>query len=223
MFGTMAYCTNCLLRNMCRVSFCVGSLLSCEAAPYVWYVVLLARTGIPLSVECLKVRSLVQGLFLVYVDDLPAIVRFTCCLIDLLADDATLYPKICGPDGHANFSMALNEIYAWSVRWQQVWSPDKSRIVVFHNKRKSPVVPDFSIRRGSILQVDNSHKYLGISFQRSLRWLDHAAALLSKAFVCLFVCLSLNELRYRNNCETLQNGNLGNTHSTTLHDLLYMS
>ena len=57
------------------------------------------------------------GLFLVYVDDLPAIVRFTCCLIDLLADDATLCPKICGPDGHTDFSMALRAIYDWSVRW----------------------------------------------------------------------------------------------------------
>lgn len=88
-------------------------------------------------------------------------------LADLLgfADDLAPLPAEDGEAGDNALQNALTAISHYASRWALEFSPTKSAIVVFHNKKAPVLVPMFTLT-GFVVQLSPTYKYLGA-------WLQH--------------------------------------------------
>jgi hypothetical protein len=107
-------------------------------------------------------------LFLIYINDLPKVVRSDAkCL--LYADDVALHPVLPGLRGHAKLQSALDRVATWAIKWKVVFSQDKSSVVCFNNKKYLIDLPDFNLGATVLKRVDH-YKYLGLVFQENGKW-----------------------------------------------------
>ena len=116
-------------------------------------------------------------LFLIFINDVPS---YCGVVVVLFADDIAVWPMLGGKIGDNNLNRALDEIYAWGVRWHLVFSPTKSATLCFSNQRKEPEPRWIWIGRRILPRV-HVFKYLGLHFTPRLRWDVHSAAVLKSA------------------------------------------
>ena len=108
-------------------------------------------------------------LFLIYINDLPQILRQTRTQCLLYADDIALYPLSAGPTGHRHLQWALDIVGKWAAEWKVVFSADKSQVVCFNNSQRAVTCPNYHIASTALKRV-SSYRYLGVTFQENGRW-----------------------------------------------------
>jgi len=115
-------------------------------------------------------------LFLVFINDLPALLKDVNCL--LFADDIAISPCVPGPRGHVALQVALRRTKKWATRWKVVFSIDKSQVVCFNNKQYEVKLPEFKITE-TPLQVVASYRYLGVILHETGRNWDEQCRLIT--------------------------------------------
>lgn len=115
-------------------------------------------------------------LFLLYVNDLPDIVRSN---IRLYADDCVLYQVIQSPNDHIFLNDSFASFCNWCRSWQMNINYKKTVFMSFTNRS---VLSDFNYSfNGLSLQRVYQYKYLGVLFTHNLSWSHHIDYITAKA------------------------------------------
>jgi hypothetical protein len=117
------------------------------------------------------------SLFLLYINDIVESVNHSH--IRLFADDTLLYKSIKNQNDSNLFQRDLDSLSQWSVQNSMRFNASKSNIIVFTSKRECRD-PFYTLGTEPLTTTD-SVKYLGVSFQRNLKWDGHINATLNKA------------------------------------------
>ena len=113
-------------------------------------------------------------LFLVYVNDLPDVVR---CPTKLFADDTKLYCSGCDGAGRPLMQGDLNALVQWSDRWQLPFNEAKCKALHVGSN-----APDYSYSmRGVALEWSPVERDLGVYIDGDLKYRKQAAEAVSKA------------------------------------------
>ena len=129
-------------------------------------------------------------LFLVFIND---IVRNLKATVKLFADDTSLYLCLDNTQERANIiNSDLNKIADWSKSWKVTFNPAKTELINFTRKR-NPTYEPLSFL-GETLQPLDSHKHLGVSFQKDGKWDTQILYILSK---CRLLVAVLKSFKYR--------------------------
>ena len=92
----------------------------------------------------------------------------------LYADDlAVWFSHPCVDRANQFIQLALNYTQEWCLRWGMQISPAKSASVIFSKQRRhlEPTTP-FTFN-GEIIPLVKSFKFLGVTLDRSLTFIDH--------------------------------------------------
>ncbi len=107
-------------------------------------------------------------LFLIYINDLPDCLKSN---VRLFADDTVVYLTI----GHQSDASILQEdlqrLEAWEALWGMEFHPQKCQIITFTRKR-NPILTKYTLHGHVLDQVDEA-KYLGVTFQKDMRFTTH--------------------------------------------------
>ena len=118
-------------------------------------------------------------LFLLFIND---IVKDIGCNIRLFADDTSLFLVVENPDTAAELlNLDLDKIMAWAKRWLVRFNPVKTEAFLASRKVLKPIHLPLLMDGTQILEVD-SHKHLGIIFQKDLSWHKHIVYVKDKAW-----------------------------------------
>ncbi|MGB1915940.1 MAG: RNA-directed DNA polymerase, partial [Paracoccaceae bacterium] len=115
-------------------------------------------------------------LFLVYINDLPALVT---CKIRLFADDALIYRSIDSITDTHKLQEDLNQLITWESNWSMEFNPDKCKVLRVTNKRK--IINQNYTMHNQILEEVDSAKYLGVHIHKKLSWNTHVNYTAKKA------------------------------------------
>ena len=117
-------------------------------------------------------------LFLVYVNDLPAVVSGG--EINLFADDTSVYTASKDPQSlQRQLQQAVDAVHCWMEKWLVTVNPLKSALMVFRTQRMSRPSLSISIAGTSITQKD-VHRHLGVFFDECLSWSAHCDVIRKK-------------------------------------------
>ena len=136
-------------------------------------------------------------LFLVYINDLCDVVQSN---IRLYADDSILFVTGTNQQQIANtLNEDLERISQWAATWYVTFNPNKTEDMLITNKQVNNV-PILLLNQTPILQVQ-SHKHLGCTLDKNLRWKSHINEIITKAGRRVDI---LRGLKYRFNRKTLE-------------------
>lgn len=135
------------------------------------------RIGTELSDTFTQINGVPQGsvisptLFMILINDMlkdiSPNVKFA-----LYADDIVLWCDLKdADDARIEMQKALDKLSEWQEKWGTSFSPIKSNYVVFSRKRIIPKVK-LTINEVEIPQTDTTF-FLGLKFDRKLRWHEH--------------------------------------------------
>ena len=134
------------------------------------------------SSECEVASGVPQGtvlgplLFLLYINDMPEVVKSTT---RLFADDALVYRVIeCDKDA-SNLQKDLDSLQDWERKWKMEFNPDKCEVLRITLKKN--IIPARYSIHGKQLQIVNKAKYLGVTLDSSLSFNDHISNICKKA------------------------------------------
>jgi len=99
--------------------------------------------------------------------------------IRLFADDCILYRQICNSCDSASLQSDINKLHEWSHKWQMSFSVSKCCKLSIHRKRTPPAL-NYTLGN-TLLNVVNSHSYLGVTVSSYLRWHEHVNSVSAKA------------------------------------------
>ena len=129
-------------------------------------------------------------LFLIYIND---IVLGIDSEIRLFADDCILYRLIRNLCDSAYLESDINNLHEWSHKWQMSLSVSKCCILSIFRKRTPPAL-NYTLGN-TLLNVVNSHSYLGVTVSSDLLWHEHVNNLrlpkLSTSYVAMCVVVPL--------------------------------
>ena len=133
-------------------------------------------------------------LFLIYINDLPNIIK-PPIYASLFADDAKLLYSFKPTESWLPLQWALDELSDWMKRWELQIAPTKC--VVMRNGNKNHVhsyfINDFE------LPIHTSFKDLGITFNDNMCFNTHINTICTKAHLIinrLFRCFIANDYIY---------------------------
>ena len=107
-------------------------------------------------------------LFLIYIND---IVLGIDSEIHLFADDCILYRQIRNSCHSASLQSDINKLHEWSYKWQMSFNVSKCCILSIYRKCTPPAL-NYTLGT-TLLNVVNSHSYLGVTVSSDLRWHEH--------------------------------------------------
>ena len=114
-------------------------------------------------------------LFLVYINDLPEMVRSSA---KVFADDTKLYRTVsAGPDAQ-ELQNDLDSLHVWSQNWQLPFNANKCKVM---HLGKGSIDKEYSID-GEVLQTVDMEKDLGVIIDKKLKFHQHAAQAVAKGF-----------------------------------------
>ena len=117
-------------------------------------------------------------LFLIYINDLPEGIQSE---IKLFADDTFLFNTTKDIQrGIATLNQDLNRIETWAKQWLVTMNPQKTKAILFSNKRTPSVVTDLKMHNTDI-QMYSSFKHLGLMLDSKLTWKNHVEYITKKA------------------------------------------
>ena len=97
----------------------------------------------------------------------------------MFADDCALYRPIHTDQDARALQQDLDGLQRWEKDWLMEFHPQKCQILHITNKRK-PIRQPYNIH-GHILEEEDTAKYLGLNFQKSLSWNHHIDLITKKA------------------------------------------
>ena len=110
-------------------------------------------------------------LFLVFIDDVARSVNY--CNIRMFADDTCLFITVDNrEDAAALVNQDLVQISNWADEWLVDFSPAKTKGMIISNKDHLEEHPQMVFNNHVIDDV-TSHKHLGVTLARDLRWTAH--------------------------------------------------
>ena len=115
-------------------------------------------------------------MFLMYINDIAA---KTTSTIKLFADDGLLLRKINSTSDAETLQKDLNEIVAWSHKWQMRFNPSKCFVIRFNRKRQ-PIGASYTMSGVTLGEVEH-HPYLGVELDSKLTWSTHIDQSCAKA------------------------------------------
>ena len=111
---------------------------------------------------------LVHILSLIYINDFPEYLpHFT---LRLFADDSIIYKEIHSERDARNFKQDFEAAARWEQDWLMCFHPDKCNVVSITQKQKS-IKFTYKLHGNSLEKID-SPKYLGITLQSNLKWVN---------------------------------------------------
>jgi len=142
------------------------------------------RIGNTLSEKSKVISGIPQGsvlgpiLFLIYINDLPDIVKSS---VKLFADDTKLYAEVMSSNDSEKIQEDLNSLAKWSDKWQLKFNADKCKSM--HIGRGNPK-QEYHMNSGNkevtIKQTD-CEKDLGVTFDERMKFDIHIANIVNKA------------------------------------------
>ena len=108
-------------------------------------------------------------LFLIYIDDITEGITSS---VRLFADDCLLYREIRSHEDTVTLQRDLDQLHAWSSRWQMNFNIKKCNIMSVTNKRKNAIKTTYSMNGQPFDRVDTI-EYLGVSLSNKLTWNAH--------------------------------------------------
>ena len=107
-------------------------------------------------------------LFLVYINDLPLVVKCNC---GLFADDSILHRKVASVSDCEELQTDLYSAYDWCNSWLVTLKSEKSKVLHL-SKSKDPYPHEYWLSGKPLSAVDH-HKHLGVWLESSLSWDYH--------------------------------------------------
>ena len=115
-------------------------------------------------------------LFLAYINDLPENVNSK---VRLFADDTAIYMSLTSLNQSATLQNDLNTLELWEKNWDMEFNPSKCQVI--HVTKKKETIPTKYYLHGTLLESENSAKYLGVDISNNLSWEDHINRITKKA------------------------------------------
>ena len=121
-------------------------------------------------------------LFLIYIDDLPAMVsNLYQSKVNLFADDVLLYHLISNAADYTVLQEAITLLEDWSITNYLDFNVSKCKYMII-SRRNSPTLPPIQLHLlGDPLQRVECYKYLGLLISSNMSWSTHITATCSKA------------------------------------------
>jgi hypothetical protein len=119
-------------------------------------------------------------LFLIFINDIDAIVDAdgSC---KMFADDLKLYSSYCKESTNSTIQSMLDNLQAWSVKWQLSINHSKCKVLHLDSSRVNCIHTDYYIN-GVKLPSDNCVNDLGVLIDNKLRYKEHIGNICSKAY-----------------------------------------
>lgn len=118
------------------------------------------------------------ALFLLYINDLPGIVRSR---VRLFADDTIIYTTT---DKSDQLTKDLTSLEEWETDNKMKFHPAKCEVIRFSRKRSKTPTSPYPLHGETIPQV-KTIKYLGVKIQDDLRWSPHVEYITTRASTTL--------------------------------------
>ena len=111
-------------------------------------------------------------LFLLFINDLTD--QNLKSLIDIFADDTTVYQSVAPRYFHnqlaTDLSADLAKVVEWGDRWLVTFNSSKTKLLSFHHHRTDPVLPPVSMNESDLDEQTSFDRLLGLKFTSDLRW-----------------------------------------------------
>lgn len=143
------------------------------------------RIGTSVSEKCEVLSGVPQGsvlgplLFLLYINDIPAIVN-PPVKIKLFADDCLIYSRVLCANDQTKLNKSLQALDLWCQRWGMEINYKKTTYT--HVTRKRDVLKfEYNIGKYALTEVQ-SFRYLGVTVAHNLDWRIHVDNTYSKVY-----------------------------------------
>ena len=110
-------------------------------------------------------------LFLLFINDLPEVLSTPKSTVKIFADDTKLYSEVNNQEDYERLQNDLMNINKWADSWQLPFNSDKCKVI--HYGKKNPLYNYKLTENGPNLQVCNSEKDLGVTFDDELKFSQH--------------------------------------------------
>ena len=111
-------------------------------------------------------------LFLLFINDLPD--QNLKSLIDIFADDTTIYqsagPRYSHSQLASDLSHDLAKIVEWGDRWLITFNAAKTKLLSFHHHRTDHTFPSIQMNGLDLEEQTSFDRLLGLEFTSDLRW-----------------------------------------------------
>lgn len=114
-------------------------------------------------------------MFLVFVNDLPAVVTSSLAL--LFADDAKCIKSIYETSDCLSLQQDLNNLATWSTSWNLLFNEEKCSVVRFYSNN-SPLLYNYYLNC-KLVATKSTHSDLGVVVSSDLQWKCHYLSILS--------------------------------------------
>lgn len=139
-------------------------------------------------------------LFLIYINDITQDIGSS---IRLFADDTTLYIIIDDPIVSAQIlEDDMQKISNWADKWLVTFNPTKTESLLLSRKTSRPYHPPVFMNNHAISEVE-SHKHLGLTFDKRLSWHSHIDIIMEKAWKRIHIMRKLKFILDRASLQTI--------------------
>ena len=139
-------------------------------------------------------------LFLIHINDIVENIESN---IKLFADDTSLFVIIDKDENESiqKLNRDLDRISNWAKTWLVTFNPDKTKSL--HVSLKPNTNHPSLYFDNHELKIVDTHKHLGITFNRTLSWGDHIDSLCTKSNMKLFTMAKLKHILDRKTLKTM--------------------
>ena len=117
-------------------------------------------------------------LFLLFINDLPLGISSS---VRLFADDCVLYRNISSYADCLQLQEDLSKLQHWEKTWLMKFNVSKCQVMRVSRHRAGNIINHDYLLNGQTLEVVDSTKYLGVTFNSNLDWSTHISNVSSKA------------------------------------------
>ena len=118
-------------------------------------------------------------LFLLFVNDIPAIIQSSTSQVKLFADDTKIYSPINTHEDGKKLQADLLKLVEWSHKWQLPFNQDKCKVI--HYGRNNPCFDYYMSDENKPIPVVEEEKDLGVTFDQKMKFSDHVDGICASA------------------------------------------
>ena len=143
-------------------------------------------------------------LFVIYINDMPAVVNH---VIKLFADDSKLIGIIKNKDDHQLLQGDLDALVKWAKQWKMLFHPDKCKVMEI-SKSNGNLFPPLSMEETDsterhTLELTSVERDLGVMISNNLKQEEQVANAVAKAYKALSILRRTFSCWTPNNFKTL--------------------